>query len=146
MIDWQDERGEAEREMRRAGAMTGLALALAACAPTAPMPEPEVGRALYAEYCVICHGQSGQGDGVLARDLPVPPADLTRLAARNGGSFPWSDVMAKVHGYSGRADVMPEFGTVLTGPTVMWRDEAGARVETPAGLLAIARYLASIQA
>lgn len=132
--------------MRFAGAITGFALALAACAATAPEPEPEVGRALYAQYCVICHGENGRGEGVLARDLPVPPADLTGLAARNGGAFPWSDVMAKVHGYAGRAHVMPEFGTVLTGPTVMWRDETGARVETPAGLLAIARYLASIQA
>lgn len=135
--------------MRHALVIPGLALAFSGCAMAeAPErgPGPEVGRALFSENCAVCHGPGGRGDGVLAPDLPLAPADLTGLAARNGGEFPWSDVMAKVHGYSGRADVMPEFGTVLAGPTLMWTDETGRQIETPRGLLAIARYLATIQA
>ncbi len=35
------------------------------------------GAALYPGQCASCHGLEGHGDGVAARDLPVPPADLT---------------------------------------------------------------------
>jgi mono/diheme cytochrome c family protein len=39
-------------------------------------------------YCSNCHGDGGRGDGPMASDLSVPPADLTKLSARNGGVFP----------------------------------------------------------
>jgi mono/diheme cytochrome c family protein len=39
-------------------------------------------------YCSNCHGDGGRGDGPMALDLSVPPADLTKLSARNGGVFP----------------------------------------------------------
>ncbi len=35
------------------------------------------GAALYPGHCASCHGEEGHGDGVAARKLPVPPADLT---------------------------------------------------------------------
>ena len=122
-----------------------VVLGLAACALVAPKAEPPSGPALYAEYCVVCHGPGGKGDGILADDLPKRPSDLTGLSARNGGTFPWSDVMAQIHGYKGRSDVMPEFGTVLEGATVEWTDETGATLETPVALLALAEYLAELQ-
>lgn len=131
--------------MRMAALTLGTAFLLAGCMVHGPT-DPEDGALLFAENCTLCHGVSGRGDGILADDLPVAPADLTGLSARNGGVFPWERVMVKVHGYAGRADVMPEYGTLLTGPTVTWEDEAGMKVETPVGLLAIARYLESIQA
>lgn len=48
----------------------------------------EYGRRAYAAHCASCHGPAGQGDGPVAKDLKVPPTDLTRLTARNGGQFP----------------------------------------------------------
>ncbi|HYN21200.1 MAG TPA: cytochrome c [Thermoanaerobaculia bacterium] len=45
------------------------------------------GRAAFTLYCSSCHGKTGQGDGPLASSLKVAPADLTRLAAANGGKF-----------------------------------------------------------
>lgn len=42
---------------------------------------------LFRAYCVQCHGKEGKGDGPLAKDLRKPPADLTRIAERNGGNF-----------------------------------------------------------
>ncbi|WP_306155349.1 cytochrome c [Roseovarius sp. MMSF_3281] len=117
-------------------------LALAGCVADKPSPP---GQDIYMSYCVVCHGRSAEGDGPLAADLPVPPADLTRLAARNGGVFPYSDVMAQVHGYPGRFHVMPEFGPVLEGPKAMWRDETDAVLETPRALLELARYLETLQ-
>jgi putative copper export protein/mono/diheme cytochrome c family protein len=35
------------------------------------------GAALFAAKCAICHGVEAQGDGPIAKSLPVPPADLT---------------------------------------------------------------------
>ena len=89
------------------GGVAGLAL-LAGCADLAPHP----GRETYTQYCAGCHGPSGAGDGPLAAQLPVPPADLSLLQATNGGVFPTEHVLATVHGYPGKhaASVMPEFG------------------------------------
>ncbi|QGX97813.1 c-type cytochrome [Roseovarius faecimaris] len=122
-------------------------LALVACAQTVSDTSLERGREIFASYCASCHGSSGTGDGILATDLPVRPADLTMLSKRNGGVFPTSDVMAKIYGYPGRyqAEVMPEFGPVLEGPSVRWTDEAGLQVDTPQALLDLATYLQSLQ-
>lgn len=100
---------------------------------------------MYEAYCVTCHGDGGRGDGPLATDLKVAPSDLTILAQNNGGVFPYSDVMAQIYGYPGRYAVMPEFGPLLSGPSVMWTDEEGMQVRTPKALLALARYLETIQ-
>ena len=104
------------------------------------------GADLYGVYCTSCHGQDARGDGPLADELSVRPADLTRLAARNKGVFPYAAVMARIHGYPGQFHEMPQFGPLLDGPQVAWQDPAtGQVVETPRALLALARYLASVQ-
>lgn len=36
----------------------------------------EMGRALYAENCIGCHGAQGRGDGPMAAGMKPPPADL----------------------------------------------------------------------
>ena len=43
------------------------------------------GPALSKAYCASCHGTDAKGDGPMAKSLKVKPADLTRIAARNGG-------------------------------------------------------------
>ena len=43
---------------------------------------------LFRFYCAACHGRDGKGDGPVAAALNRPPADLTTIARRNGGSFP----------------------------------------------------------
>ena len=121
-------------------------LALAGLAACAPEP-PKTAAKLYRQNCVACHGTSGIGDGPLAADLPVPPADLTRISARNGGAFPKADVMAAIHGYGGSDfdRLMPSFAPVLDGPTVPWRAPDGTEIETPTALLALADYLEGLQ-
>lgn len=39
-------------------------------------------------YCALCHGLDATGLGPLAESLQKAPPDLTKLAARNGGTFP----------------------------------------------------------
>jgi mono/diheme cytochrome c family protein len=43
---------------------------------------------MFTEYCAVCHGPLGKGDGPAASALKKTPADLTQLTAKNGGKFP----------------------------------------------------------
>ena len=120
-------------------------LAVAACAP-----EHQVsGRALYQDYCAACHGPAGLGDGPAAEGLGKRPADLTRIAARNGGVFPTIRVMSTIDGYTRRGDrssVMPELGVALQeGPLVLVETSDGVQTPTPVNLVALADYLESLQ-
>lgn len=42
--------------------------------------------ALYAQRCLGCHGQAGDGDGPLARSLPVRPPDFRDTVERKTNS------------------------------------------------------------
>jgi mono/diheme cytochrome c family protein len=59
--------------------------------PIRPTPA-ESDQAMFSEYCVVCHGKDARGSGPAAPALKVPPSDLTTLAKRNGGSFPFARV------------------------------------------------------
>ncbi|MCU0694979.1 MAG: c-type cytochrome [Myxococcaceae bacterium] len=41
-------------------------------------PDLARGKALFAERCAVCHGETGAGDGTVAASLSPPPADFTR--------------------------------------------------------------------
>jgi mono/diheme cytochrome c family protein len=131
--------------MKRTIAMTAALLAGAACMSEAPRQHP--GQDVYGSLCVGCHGAGGQGDGPVAADLPVPPADLTALAAANGGVFPRDAVTAQVYGYPGRYHnaLMPEFGPLFGGATVTVTTADGARIETPRALVELVDYVETLQ-
>jgi mono/diheme cytochrome c family protein len=57
-----------------------------------------VGSSLFRSYCASCHGNAAVGDGPVAEYLKVKPADLTGIASRNGGSFPFALVMKIIDG------------------------------------------------
>ena len=66
------------------------------------------GSAVYQTYCAVCHGVGAKGDGPLAENLRVAPADLTLLAKRNDGKFD----AARVHRMiDGRAPVKGHGGS-----------------------------------
>lgn len=121
----------------------GAVLAGAGCTP-----EPDEARADYAMFCAGCHGPAGRGDGPAGRALARAPADLTTIAARNGGTFPRIDVMSKIHGYSGTLhdfSAMPGFAALLEGRTVLVDQGDGTRVATPKRLVALTDYLERLQ-
>jgi mono/diheme cytochrome c family protein len=130
----------------RTAALIGVVLSLAGCVPPAP---DRSGRALFQDNCVACHGAGGRGDGPAAAGLDRQPADLTRIARRNGGTFPMARVMSVIDGYSRSqhgAQVMPEFGAgLIGGDTVLTDTGDGILTPAPAGLVALADYLRSIQ-
>lgn len=122
------------------------ALGLAACAlPEAP--EAPEGAMLFADNCAACHGASAVGAGPETLGLGKVPPDLTQLAAANDGVFPTAQVLSTIDGYvegthSGR--VMPEFGADLGGRLIPLEVD-GVLTPTPRSLVALLRYLESVQ-
>ncbi len=122
--------------------MIALAFTIA-CAVDA-MPEPSEGAQLFADNCTACHGYRGEGGELIGgQDAP----DLTRIVARNNGTFPRAQILSQIDGY-GRgkvsADIMPEFGALLRGDLVPV-EVNGTLTPTPRPLAALLTYLESIQ-
>lgn len=132
----------------RSKLILGLAplLALAAC--LAPKPEPlPTGAQDFADNCATCHGLSGKGNGELAPTLSKRPANLTTLTRRHGGTFPTTQVMAKIWGYTGAktGTVMPGFGPLLDSDTIPYDGGDGIMTPTPIRLVQIAEHLKTLQ-
>ena len=56
------------------------------------------GAELYQRFCGSCHGAAARGDGPAARTLKAKVPDLTRITARNGGTFPAERVRQTIAG------------------------------------------------
>jgi mono/diheme cytochrome c family protein len=131
--------------VRRAlGGVALLALAAAAGAQErSDAAAAAKGEIIYVRYCASCHGVGGRGDGAIARDLRVPPTDLTRLAAKNSGRFPLDAVRQSIDGRKATAGHgspdMPVWGEVFprTGGT--------ESPNTESATWRIAQYLRTIQ-
>ena len=50
------------------------------------------GQEMYKQFCAACHGADAKGDGPAASNLKTHPADLTTLAKRRDGKFPYDYV------------------------------------------------------
>lgn len=98
------------------------------------------GPGMYHNYCSACHGLSAVGDGPAAKALTKAPADLTRISARNGGTFPETKIKRYIEGLDevaahGSRD-MPMWGELFRS---MERDTVPLRVQ------ALSDFLKSIQ-
>ena len=56
------------------------------------------GKAEYHSSCAPCHGSDGKGTGPVSTGLKVPPPDLTVLAKKNNGVFPFNSVYEIIDG------------------------------------------------
>lgn len=119
--------------------------ALAACVDA--KDTPDTGAEDFATYCAACHGPTGKGDGEAAAGLSRKPANLTRLSAKNKGSFPTTRVMAQIWGYAGAKGrgVMPDFGPMMQGEMVPYDGGDGIETPTPIRLVELAEYLKRLQ-
>lgn len=101
------------------------------------------GKDLYTVYCSSCHGAGGRGDGPVAAALNTAPTDLTALARRAGGRFPFDRVLASV---SGSDEVPLAHGTSempLWGPIFVQLDQNDTRARTR--LENVVKYLEGLQ-
>lgn len=116
---------------------TLLTTAIAAAQPS----QTESGR-LFVTYCASCHGRSGRGDGPVAANLRVAPANLTQLAKKNGGMFPSEKTRRVIDGRDvtahGTSD-MPVWGDAFRKREGLSEDAVRTRIE------ALVRYLDSLQ-
>jgi mono/diheme cytochrome c family protein len=73
---------------------------------------------LFREYCAVCHGVAGKGDGPAASALKKHPGDLTQLTRKNGGKFPALAVQTTMKGSNDVIEhgtrQMPMWGAIFT--------------------------------
>lgn len=131
-----------------------FSLALALCAAPAlaedvPAPgDAEAGRDLYRVYCSTCHGDKADGTGPTSDILTVPPSNLTRLAAAEGGTFPTARVVMRI---DGRDEVvahglpMPIFGPFFEGDDTALKAPNGQPILTSRPIADLLAYIMSIQ-
>jgi mono/diheme cytochrome c family protein len=105
-------------------------------------PSAVDGKAMFDTYCIACHGREAKGDGPAGKALKKAPADLTRISARNGGTFPTERIRRFISGREvvaghGTRD-MPIWGGLFTD---MDRDSQMATIR----IANITEYLRSIQ-
>src|SRR2546421_869222 len=54
------------------------------------------GQQMYDEYCAVCHGKDGRGNGPAAEALKSKPTDLTQLTKTHGGKYPSAHVQSVI--------------------------------------------------
>jgi hypothetical protein len=98
--------------------------------------------------CSGCHGLDGKGKGPISAELKVPPTDLTMLAKKNNGVFPFNAVYEVI---DGRQEViahgprnMPVWGMRLATGQGRY-DQLDPEAVARARILATIDYLNRIQ-
>lgn len=103
-------------------------------------------KSMYLQYCGACHGSEGKGDGVVSGFMTPRPTDLTQIAQKNGGQFPFYRIFRVIDGReSMRAHGDPDM-PVWGG---LFARDAGGSMEKETivrgKLMLITEYLESIQ-
>lgn len=80
--------------------------------PAKPITDPN-GAVVYQDYCAVCHGPAGRGNGPAARHLNTPVPDLTRIALRDGEFDPYHVIMHIKHVDVPKSNPMPCWQRVL---------------------------------
>ncbi|HEY7217954.1 MAG TPA: c-type cytochrome [Candidatus Binatia bacterium] len=117
---------------------------------TAAAQEMEVvagGELEYQNYCAVCHGVDAKGQGIMSKFLNVRPADLTQLAKKSGGTFPFWQVYRVIDGRQeisghGTRD-MPIWGDRFRAQA--GGNDPGSRAQAAGRLLGLVFYLRHIQ-
>jgi mono/diheme cytochrome c family protein len=156
------------RSNRRGGlAVTGMAVAIVGVLAGGPAQGADdsavgLGQKLYTQYCASCHGADGKGNGPAAGTGAAKPTDLTQIAKKNGGKFPFYEVMLQISGRgptSQNADAslpglpkahgdpkMPVWGEVFSREELSKGTSLDLQLQTTGKVMMITEYLQSIQA
>jgi mono/diheme cytochrome c family protein len=132
----------------RTNILTGLTAAiLASTIAWSQQPQEQVdsiqGAVLYKAYCAVCHGVDARGNGPMAASLRVSPPDLTRYAARRGGTVFRAEMRRTIlgprDGVAHGTSEMPIWGPTFSEVGLGDRDMGQVRADN------LVRYLESLQ-
>ncbi len=101
------------------------------------------GEQMYKQYCATCHGIDAKGDGPLAPLLKTPPPDLTTLARRHLGKFPY-DYVANVLEFGPGVTAHGSSDMPTWGPIFRYFDKQNERI-VKQRIRNLCNYLASLQ-
>jgi mono/diheme cytochrome c family protein len=111
---------------------------------TPPSNAVPSGKAMYQLYCAECHGAEAKGDGPYAPMLKVPPPNLTTLARRNYGKFPY-DYVSNILRFGPGPTILHGSAEMPTwGPIFEYHDKNDERV-VQQRIKNLSNYLASLQ-
>lgn len=68
------------------------------CADKTAPAKFDLGKSEYDSKCAVCHGLAGKGDGPYVGLVDAKIADLSSLARRNNGVFPFQRVQEVIDG------------------------------------------------
>jgi hypothetical protein len=106
---------------------------------------PTDGEEDYRIFCNSCHGAEGKGDGTFAASLKRRPADLTRFAIKNDGTFPRDKVFESINGLTRASASVPT--DMPAWHDVFAKSQGGAsEAEVKARIDALVRYVERLQA
>jgi mono/diheme cytochrome c family protein len=134
--------------MNRRRYFCGALVAIAVMAPLS-IAAAQTGKQDYQTYCADCHGTDGKGNGPAnqAIAMSAKPADITLLAARHGGKFPFDEVVNIVDGRQAIPSharlEMPFFAVKLQNPGEGFNPASDAAVKKR--IDAIVTYVQSLQ-
>jgi mono/diheme cytochrome c family protein len=109
------------------------------------------GARMYEHFCAACHGPDAKGHGPAASSLKVTPSDLTTLARRHKGKFPYNYVSSVLHFGPGMSahgsSAMPTWGPIFQ--RLEEQSEGPSRVQSEIAvrdrIQNLCDYLASLQ-
>ena len=137
--------------MKLGTALATTIVVMAAGAAQAQDSALVLGKSTFGARCALCHGADGKGGGEVAELFRVPPADLTTLAERNGGAFPFARVYSIIvdgMDAAGHGDSeMPIWGDYFIADAL---EDRGVKLSdaieiTQGRVLSLTYYLESIQ-
>lgn len=112
-----------------------------------------IGAREYGNSCAQCHGQAGEGDGVIAGFLETVPSDLTTLQEDNGGVFPVARLYSVIDGSAtsgvhGTSE-MPAWGMRYSAQAPRqlgdYYSEADQQAFVRGRILALVEYISTLQ-
>lgn len=129
--------------MTMASGVSGVSVAQTVKHETAAMTSPSSGKDMFMSYCASCHGKDAKGDGPAANALKQQPEDLTTLAKRNGGKYPYDRVISVLRG---QAKLMAHGDQEMPvwGP-VFWRMSQGHEEQVQMRIANLNKYIESLQ-
>lgn len=101
------------------------------------------GEQMYKQYCAACHGVDAKGHGPLAPLLKTPPPDLTTLAKRHLGKFPY-DYVSSVLEFGPGVSAHGSSDMPTWGPIFRSLDNQNERI-VQKRIKSLCDYLASLQ-